>query len=154
MVSEPQLTVSQGDVGRMVMNLRMIFWLNTFLGKEQINNLVNNYIKTTGLKCFSGFPINNPALVQACSSPERNVGSSCRRDPLRLRLQPWGILAFLAFGKRTEALLGPGLVLCPNDLQGERAVSMFPQRVFMTLENIWGDNFWIILLQSNLVLSN
>lgn len=41
-----------------------------------------------------------------------------------------------------------GLILSPNDLQGERSVSMFPQRVFMTLENIWGGNFWIILLQS------
>lgn len=76
------------------------------------------------------------------------LAPSARRDPLRLWLKPWGILDFLASGKRTEVLLGPGLVLSPNDLQGERSVSMFPQRVFITLENIWGDNFWIILLQS------
>lgn len=82
----------------------------------------------------------------SCPRPKLFLsGEECwlllQERPPSARLKPWGILAFLAFGKRTEALLGPGLVLSPNDLQGERAVSMFPQRVFMTLENIWGDNF-------------
>lgn len=108
----------------------MTFLLHTFLGKERNNHCINNYINTSGLKCFAGFPVNHLALVQACSSRERMLALAARRDPLRLWLTPWGILGFLASGKRTEVPLGPGLALSPQGLRGERSVSVFPQRVF------------------------
>lgn len=115
----------------------MIFLLNNnSLGKEQINNLIKDYIKTTfGSK--SQFPIIFPSPKHFPLWRRMLDPAAIWETLFSLQLKPWGILDFLEFGERTEVLLGPGLVLPPKDLQGERSVYMFPHGYLLFLK-IWG----------------
>lgn len=64
----------------MFLKLHMIFLLNNFLGKEQINNLINNYTETTiGLKYCYRVP-NNLPFFQVFSSLERTLDPSAMKD--------------------------------------------------------------------------
>lgn len=75
------------------------------------------------------------------------------RAPLWPALKPWAILGFLEFGKRTEVLLGPGLGLTPEDFQGERPVSVFPQNGINYSGKNLGRQFLNYFITISLVLS-
>lgn len=94
LLSQPQQTLlSGGDVRRTFKNPHMIVLHNNFLGKEPINNLINNYIKRVGLNYFPGFLIIFPSSTHF--PPWRRMLDPARRDPLWLAAETLGV--FLTF---------------------------------------------------------